>query len=42
MDDLLRADGITKVRREQPLQLRPRALLWDEKLFVREICPENP
>ncbi len=42
MDDLLGADGMTKLRREQPLQFRPGALLRDEKLFVCKIRPTNP
>jgi hypothetical protein len=42
MDDLLGADGMTKLHGEQPLQFRPRALLRDEKLFVRKIRPTNP
>ncbi len=33
---------MAKLRGEQPLQLRPRALLRNEKLFICEIRPTNP
>ena len=42
MDDVLRTNGMTELRREQPLKLRSGTLLRDEELFVRKIRPTNP
>ncbi len=41
MDDMLGADRMMKLRREQPLQLRPWASPRDEKRFIRKIRPNE-
>jgi len=39
---MLRINGMTELRREQPLKLRSGTLLRDEELFVCKIRPTNP